>query len=68
MIWTLRCGERTLFPIQFINIGNSSEITCEAEAWQNGLACLCIAYSPRFSYNISSKGQNIAVLCKLMHG
>lgn len=62
MIWTWRCGERTLFPSQFNNMGASSEITFEAEAWQNGLSCLCIASSPRFGYNISSKGQSIAVL------
>lgn len=68
MIWTWRCGERTLVPSQFNNMGASSEITFEAESWQNGLSCLCIASSPRFGYNISSKGQSIAVLCKLVHG
>lgn len=68
IIWSWRCGERTLYPSQFINIGTSSEITFEAEAWQNGLSCLCIASSPRFGYSVSSKGQNITVLCKLMHG
>ncbi|XP_065933528.1 uncharacterized protein [Magallana gigas] len=62
MIWTWRCGERTLVPSQFNNMGASSEITFEAESWQNGLSCLCIASSPRFGYNISSKGQSIAVL------
>lgn len=68
MIWTWRCGERTLVPSQFNNMGASSAITFEAEAWQNGLSCLCIASSPRFGNNISSKGQSIAVLCKLVHG